>query len=154
MPLPVKTNGDRVVTLGELADISLTFQDRDGTSRFNGETTVALQVVKRKGYNLLDIAETVKQIIDTAKKDWPEQMRATVQVGTSNDQSVRSQVNGTAVGKLGSHSSCAGNDCRAVLAGHPRCPVGWALQFRHLFCCVLRLWLSWGSPSQTWLCLG
>ena len=86
--LPVKTNGDRVVTLGELADISLTFQDRDGTSRFNGETTVALQVVKRKGYNLLDIAETVKQIIDTAKMDWPEQMRATVQVGTSNDQSV------------------------------------------------------------------
>jgi len=86
--LPVKTNGDRVVTLGELADISLTFQDRNGTSRFNGETTVALQVVKRKGYNLLDIAETVKQIIDTAKKDWPEQMRATVQVGTSNDQSV------------------------------------------------------------------
>ena len=86
--LPVKTNGDRVVTLGELADISLTFQDRNGTSRFNGETTVALQVVKRKGYNLLDIAKTVKQIIDTAKKDWPEQMRATVQVGTSNDQSV------------------------------------------------------------------
>ena len=86
--LPVKTNGDRVVTLGDLADISLTFQDRNGTSRFNGETTVALQVVKRKGYNLLNIAETVKQIVDTAKQDWPEQMRATVQVGTSNDQSI------------------------------------------------------------------
>ena len=86
--LPVKTNGDRVVTLGDLADISLTFQDRNGTSRFNGETTVALQVVKRKGYNLLSIAETVKQIVDTAKQDWPEQMRATVQVGTSNDQSI------------------------------------------------------------------
>ena len=86
--LPVKTNGDRVVTLGDLADISLTFQDRNGTSRFNGETTVALQVVKRKGYNLLSIAETVKQIVDTAKQDWPKQMRATVQVGTSNDQSI------------------------------------------------------------------
>jgi Cu/Ag efflux pump CusA len=46
--LPITTNGDRVVTLGELADIRLTFQDRTGTARFNGETTVALQVVKRR----------------------------------------------------------------------------------------------------------
>jgi len=44
--LPVKTNGDRVVTLGDIADIRLTFADRTGTARFNGETTVAIQVVK------------------------------------------------------------------------------------------------------------
>src|SRR6056300_1529035 len=31
--LPVKTNGDRVVTLGDLADIKLTFQDREGVAR-------------------------------------------------------------------------------------------------------------------------
>ena len=36
--LPVKTNGNRVVTLGDLADIRLTFQDRTGTARFNGRT--------------------------------------------------------------------------------------------------------------------
>jgi multidrug efflux pump len=47
--LPVKTNGDRIITLGDLAEIKLTFEDREGTARFNGETTVALQVVKRKG---------------------------------------------------------------------------------------------------------
>ena len=40
--LPVKTNGDRVVTLGDLAQINLTFEDRIGTARFNGERTVAL----------------------------------------------------------------------------------------------------------------
>ncbi|NND41980.1 MAG: efflux RND transporter permease subunit, partial [Silicimonas sp.] len=51
--LPVKTDGDRVVTLGDIADIRLTFEDRAGTARFNGETTVALQVVKRKGFNIL-----------------------------------------------------------------------------------------------------
>ena len=54
--LPVKTNGDRVITLGDLAEIKLTFEDREGTARFNGETTVALQVVKRKGFNLIDTA--------------------------------------------------------------------------------------------------
>ena len=40
--LPIKTNGDRVVTLGELAEINYTFEDRKGTARFNGEATVAL----------------------------------------------------------------------------------------------------------------
>ncbi|MEC9102867.1 MAG: efflux RND transporter permease subunit, partial [Pseudomonadota bacterium] len=52
--LPVKRNGDRVVTLGELAEIRLTFEDRAGTARFNGENTTALQVVKRKGFNIID----------------------------------------------------------------------------------------------------
>ena len=40
--LPVKVNGDRVITLADLAEIRLTFEDRVGTARFNGETTVAL----------------------------------------------------------------------------------------------------------------
>ena len=50
--LPVKTNGDRIITLGDLAEISA-FEDRAGTARFNGETTVAIQVVKRRGFNLM-----------------------------------------------------------------------------------------------------
>ncbi|MCV6824035.1 MULTISPECIES: efflux RND transporter permease subunit [Halocynthiibacter] len=85
--LPVKTNGDRVVTLGDLADIRLTFEDREGTARFNGETTVALQVVKRKGYNIIDTAAAVRETIDQARSEWPEQLQAAVSMGTSNDQS-------------------------------------------------------------------
>ncbi len=42
------------MTLGDLATINLTFEDREGTARFNGEKTLALQVVKRKGFNLID----------------------------------------------------------------------------------------------------
>ena len=85
--LPVKTNGDRVVTLGELATINFTFEDRRGTARFNGEDTVALQVVKRKGYNLIDTVDLVKETLDKAKTKWPPELQAAVQVGTSNDQS-------------------------------------------------------------------
>jgi multidrug efflux pump len=85
--LPVKTNGDRVVTLGDLADIRLTFEDRMGTARFNGETTVALQVVKARGYNLIDSAEEVKAKVEEASSRWPAELRAAVHVGTSNDQS-------------------------------------------------------------------
>ena len=85
--LPVKVNGDRVVTLGELAEINFTFEDRKGTARFNGENTVALQVVKRKGYNLIDTVDLIKTTIADTRATWPPELQAAVQIGTSNDQS-------------------------------------------------------------------
>ncbi|RBW56835.1 AcrB/AcrD/AcrF family protein [Phaeobacter gallaeciensis] len=85
--LPIKTNGDRVVTLGELAEINYTFEDRKGTARFNGEATVALQVVKRKGFNLIDTVDAVKVALAKAQSEWPPELQAAVDVGTSNDQS-------------------------------------------------------------------
>ncbi|MEL7097574.1 MAG: efflux RND transporter permease subunit [Pseudomonadota bacterium] len=85
--LPVKTNGDRVVTLGDLAQINLTFEDRLSTARFNGEATVALQVSKRKGFNLIDTATLVRETVAAAQADWPEGLQATVEVQASNDQS-------------------------------------------------------------------
>ncbi|MEM7521178.1 MAG: efflux RND transporter permease subunit [Pseudomonadota bacterium] len=85
--LPVKTNGERVVTLGDLAKINLTFEDRQGTARFNGEKTLALQVVKRKGFNLIDTSQKVKELVEARSADWPEGLRAAVTLGTSNDQS-------------------------------------------------------------------
>lgn len=85
--LPVKTNGDRVVTLGDLAQIKLTFEDRAGTARFNAEPTVALQVVKRKGFNLIDTAELVKNEVEKAQEAWPKELREALTVTTSNDQS-------------------------------------------------------------------
>ncbi|WP_066701610.1 efflux RND transporter permease subunit [Celeribacter ethanolicus] len=89
MALPVKVNGDRVVTLGDLADIRLTFEDRAGTARFNGESTVALQVVKRKGYPVIDTVALVKKAVQTEYESWPEPLQQAITVGTSNDQSTQ-----------------------------------------------------------------
>jgi multidrug efflux pump len=86
--LPVKVNGDRVVTLGDLAEIRLTFEDRTGTARFNGEPTLALQVVKRKGFNLIDTVALVKEAVEAERATWPPELRAAVRVAFSNDQSV------------------------------------------------------------------
>ncbi len=85
--LPVKVNGDRVITLGELAEINYTFEDREGTARFDNVPTVALQVVKRKGFNLIDTVEQVKATVAEAQSKWPPELQAAVDVGTSNDQS-------------------------------------------------------------------
>ncbi len=93
--LPVKVNGDRVVTLGDLANIRLSFEDREGTARYNGETTVALQIVKRKGFPIIETVEQVKAEIDLEVATWPQELQQVINVGTSNDQSrqVESMVN-------------------------------------------------------------
>ena len=85
--LPVKVNGDRVITLGELAEIRLTFEDRTGTARYNGETTVALQVVKRKGENLIDTVALVRETVLNASVAWPEDLKDSVSVNFAMDES-------------------------------------------------------------------
>jgi len=85
--LPVKVNGDRVITLGELAEIRLTFEDRTGTARYNGNTTVALQVVKRKGENLIDTVALVRETVLAAKATWPQDLKDSVSVNFAMDES-------------------------------------------------------------------
>jgi len=85
--LPVKVNGNRTITLGDLADIRLTFEDRAGTARYNGETSVALQVVKRKGFNVIDTAELVRATVDEQVAEWPGELQAAIRVDFSMDRS-------------------------------------------------------------------
>ena len=70
-----------------MAQIKLTFVDRSGTARFNGKNTVALQVVKRKGFNLIGTAKEVRLLVEKESQSWPVNLKAAVDVGTSNDQS-------------------------------------------------------------------
>ncbi|WP_375172809.1 efflux RND transporter permease subunit [Pseudooceanicola sp.] len=136
--LPVKRNGDRIVTLGDLADIRLTFVDRTGTARFNGEKTTALQVVKRKGFNIIDTADQVKAVVEEAQKAWPPELKAAVNVGTSNDQS---RVVGSMVSQLeGSVLTAIALVMIVVLAAlgpRPALLVGFAIPTSFLLCFVL-----------------
>mgnify|MGYP001627806059 CR=1 FL=1 len=136
--LPVKTNGERVVTLGDLARIQLTFEDRTGTARFNGKETVALQVVKRKGFNLIDTATEVKQLVAEAQQDWPPELRAAVEVGTSNDQS---RVVASMVSQLEGSVLTAIALVMIVVLGalgtRPALLVGFAIPTSFLLCFVL-----------------
>ncbi len=87
--LPVKTNGDRVITLGDVAKINLTFEDAKGTARYNGEPTIALQIVKRKGQPVIDTVEAVKAKISEVVADWPEPLRESVHVSYSMNESTK-----------------------------------------------------------------
>ncbi|NKB27186.1 MAG: AcrB/AcrD/AcrF family protein [Rhodobacteraceae bacterium] len=136
--LPVKVNGDSVVTLGELADIRLTFEDRAGTARFNGKTTVALQVVKRKGFNLIGTAELVKAEVEAERLTWPPELQNAIEVGTSNDQS---RIVGSMVSQLeGSVLTAVALVMMVVLAAlgtRSALLVGFAIPTSFLLCFVL-----------------
>ncbi|MBE9477510.1 MAG: efflux RND transporter permease subunit [Proteobacteria bacterium] len=85
--LPVKVNGDSVITLGDLADIRLTFEDRLGTARYNGEATVALQIVKRKGANHIETAKLVREKVAREMEEWPDELKQAIRVDFALDQS-------------------------------------------------------------------
>jgi multidrug efflux pump len=132
------SNGDRVVTLGELADIRLTFQDRTGTARFNGETTVALQVVKRQGFNVMDTADLVRQTVEEVRASWPLELRDSVRVDTTLDQSV--QVDGMVRQLEGSVLTAIALVMIVVLAAlgtRSAMLVGFAIPTSFLLCFIL-----------------
>ncbi|SDX96989.1 efflux RND transporter permease subunit [Citreimonas salinaria] len=136
--LPVKINGDRVVTLGDLATINVTFEDREGTARFNGERTVALQVVKRKGFNIIDTVAQVRAVVDEAEAGFPAGLRAVLDVGTSNDQS--RQVESMVTQLEGSVLTAIALVMIVVLAAlgpRPALLVGFAIPTSFLLCFVL-----------------
>ncbi len=136
--LPVKVEGDRVVTLGDLATIRLTFEDRASTARYNGETTIALQVVKRKGFNLIDTAAAVREAVAAEEETWAPELRQAINVGTSNDQS---REVGAMVGQLeGSVLTAIALVMIVVLAAlglRPALLVGFAIPTSFLLCFAL-----------------
>ncbi len=89
--LPVKVKGDRIVRLGEIANIRRTFKDRDGEARYLGDPTVALQVKKRTGENIIETVATTRAKVAEVIAGWPAPLRQAVTVDFSLDQSTRVQ---------------------------------------------------------------
>ena len=87
--LPVRVDGDRVVALGDIATIRRTFEDAKGTARFNSEPTVALQVKKRSGENIIETVGLVRGVVASVVASWPEPLQAAVEVEFSMDESQR-----------------------------------------------------------------
>jgi len=136
--LAITVNGDRVVTLGELADIRLTYQDRSGTARYNGETTVALQVVKRQGFNIIDTVALIRAEVERVQSSWPEELQASVRVETTLDQSV--QVDGMVRQLEGSVLTAIALVMIVVLAAlgtRSALLVGFAIPTSFLLCFIL-----------------
>lgn len=70
--LPIKSVNGTVVTLGEVAEIRRTFKDREAYALYNGRPAITIEVVKRKGQNIIENNDEVKRVTEEVKKGWPE----------------------------------------------------------------------------------
>ena len=85
--LPVKVDGDSVVRVGNIAEVRRTFKDPMSYARVNGRSSVALEVSKRSGENVIATIERVRELVEAERARWPEGLRAAVSVTYSQDRS-------------------------------------------------------------------
>jgi len=74
-----------IVRLGDVADVRRGYKDIQSHARFNGRTSVSLEISKRQGENILDTTERVQLFVDelVARPDWPR----TINVSYSQSRS-------------------------------------------------------------------
>ena len=92
MRLPIKTDGDAVVRLSDVAEIRRSFKDPQSFARINGRSALVLEVIKRSGENIIDTTKSVRRVVQLEKNNWPETLQGSVHVGYDQDKSKEIQV--------------------------------------------------------------
>ena len=77
LEIPIKNNGDAVVTLRDITDVRRTFWDATSFARLDGRPTVALEIQKRIGFNVIDTIDDVCAIVAAEQKTWPTALEIT-----------------------------------------------------------------------------
>ena len=83
LALPIKVDGDKVVRIGDVAEVRSTFKDAEGFARIDGKPALALEVSKRIGANIIDTVQQVRDLVEAERANWP----AHVEVGFQQDKS-------------------------------------------------------------------
>ncbi len=73
--LPVKVEGDAVVTLGDITSVRRTYKDAVSVARLNGEPAILLMVTKRIGANIVDTVAKVREIVAEEQQAWPPNVK-------------------------------------------------------------------------------
>ena len=61
--IPIKSNSNSVITLGDVAEVRDTFREQVGYARNNGESAIILEISKRTGENIIDVIEKIKKLV-------------------------------------------------------------------------------------------
>jgi multidrug efflux pump len=77
LDLPIRATADSTITLKDVAQIRRTFADPYSFARMNGKPTMAIDVTKRVGTNLIDTNKRIKEAVEKAQTRWPQGVHAT-----------------------------------------------------------------------------
>ncbi len=75
--VPLQSNGNVVVTLKDVADIKPTFKKSTGIMRSQGAPSIALNVSKRTGENIIETTDQVRNIVEKASQGWHRKINVT-----------------------------------------------------------------------------
>ncbi|PXA88388.1 transporter [Nostoc sp. 3335mG] len=70
--LPIKTDGNTVVTFGDVATITRNLADATEYTQVNGSPALILGISKKLGTNIIDVSDQVRAVTEEVAKDWPE----------------------------------------------------------------------------------
>lgn len=73
--MPVKVIEQRVVRVKDVAQVRQTYQDADSLARVNNRPTIAIDIRKTSGANIIDTVAEVKALIETQRAQWPAQLQ-------------------------------------------------------------------------------
>ena len=85
--LIIKSENQRQIYLSELATVTYGFKDRTSIARADGFPVISLDVIKRKGENLLEAADKIAVLVADAKKSLPGDLT----INLFNDQSINTR---------------------------------------------------------------
>ncbi|USH02042.1 efflux RND transporter permease subunit [Grimontia kaedaensis] len=73
LTLPIKIEGNQVVTVSDVATVRRAFKDPESFARLDGKPAVVLDVKKRAGENIIETVELAKAVMNEAQKSplWP-----------------------------------------------------------------------------------
>lgn len=69
--LPLKTDGNTVVTFGDVATITRTLEDATEYTHVNGSPAIILGVSKKLNTNVIEVSEQVRAVTEAVTADWP-----------------------------------------------------------------------------------
>ena len=85
LDMPLRTQGDSVIRVRDVAEIRQTFKDPKNFARINGERAIALNIVKRTGENIIETIEAVQNVVEDEREYWPEGLKVIYTLDQSDD---------------------------------------------------------------------
>lgn len=69
--LPLRATSEGVIKLGDVADVRRTFKDASTITQIDGRPAISIEVNKRAGANMIEVANAVRAIMDEERKHLP-----------------------------------------------------------------------------------
>ena len=90
MNLPIKSVDGTTVTFADVATVRRTFKDPQSYARLDGNRTIALEISKRVGANIIEVVDSVRALVAIAQEQFPETLE--VEITQDNSEQIRTML--------------------------------------------------------------